>query len=316
MADINPGTMGSIFTGYNTAFNEGMADAPDEVSDIASEFSSSGEDQIYPWLLGLGQMDEWVDEKEHEDLAAVSYRLTNKDWAKGFELKRSRIEDDLYGVYTPAARMLGRTARDLPNVQVNNLLQSYTAGTDRYAWDGKRFFATDHPVNPFKGDFGAYSNLRTATPLSRANLVAMRAAFMQFKGPDGVQLGVPPDLLLVHPNQEVQARELVQAAFLPGVTGSGEAGSRSNVITDLSMKVRVLNRSTEDGVWYLAATRAGKRVMFNPLIVQVRKRPMFISQTAPNDEKVYTQGIFRYSAEARYAFGYGIPSQMMRMEPT
>ena len=312
MAVVNSSTISSINVSYDMAFADGMGSAVDDWSDLAGEYPSSTEETIYPWMLGIGTMEEWTGEKHHEDLAAVGYRLKNKDWSQGIEVDRNKIEDDQYGIYTPMLADLGYVAKDFINIRVNKLLQSYL--TQGFAFDGKRFFATDHPVHPNKAELSTYSNLRTAKPLNRANLIAMRSAFAQVKGHDGEQRGIYPNVLCVHPDEEILAKELVQAAFLPGISGT-DSGSRSNVLVDIGLKVRVLRRSTETGVWYLAATKTAPGVMRNPLIVQKRKAPVIVAPR-PGSDGEYDRRVLRWSAEARYAFGYGDPRSMFRMEPS
>jgi len=55
--------------------------------------------------------------------------------------------------------------------------------------------------------------------------------------------------------------------------------------------------------------------MFNPLVVQKRKAPVIVKPTPMSDGE-YDRRVLRWSAEARFGFGYGDPRLMFRMEPT
>jgi phage major head subunit gpT-like protein len=70
----------------------------------------------------------------------------------------------------------------------------------------------------------AYASKET---LSAANYAAARAAMMSVKNAEGRPLGLKPNLLLVPPALEAEAREILQAQFIIGDPGSG--GAKTNV---------------------------------------------------------------------------------------
>jgi hypothetical protein len=112
------------------------------------------------------------------------------------------------------------------------------------AYDGKAFFATDHPNNPYRLESGTYANLFTGAPNSAfagypgalpidesvdvddalQNLQKLFAYVASIKMPNGEQ---PRRLrirtLLVPPSLIFRAVQLTQAKFIAQVAGSGAA---------------------------------------------------------------------------------------------
>jgi phage major head subunit gpT-like protein len=64
-------------------------------------------------------------------------------------------------------------------------------------------------------------------PLNTANYAAARAAMMSFVNEEGAPLGIMPQLLVVPPNLEAEAREILQAETIIGDPGAG--GSKTNI---------------------------------------------------------------------------------------
>lgn len=312
MATLKTAVLASINVSYQMSFDEGRRRAQKRYLSIASEYPGSGDRNIYPWLLGIKGMQEWKGEKNFQDLSAVGYELRHKDWEDSISVDRNAIADDQYGLYNPMFEELGFVGEDLPNHQVQSLLENGEATTVHGAcWDGKAFFATDHPVHPNDASLSTFANLFTSTSLTRANLITQMAAFMQQKGPDGKPRGIPADTLFVHPNQYVDAVELVSAKFISGASSSSP-GSRENVIATMGMlKVEQLPLSSEDGEWFLGATVAGGMVSRNPLVVQIREAPHLV--TPPTlSEAEFLKRKLQYSTEARIGFGYGKPWQLWK----
>ncbi len=302
MAVVNSATLAAIETSFSLAFAAGQTIVKPTYKEIASELPGVGAKTVYPMLLELGGMREWIDEKEFEDLARGGYELVNKDWEKSFELDRNSIEDDTYGTLAPAAQRLGVAVADNPNVQVTLALE---AGDATDCWDGGEFFDTAHPVNPFKPELGTWSNLETTEALDATNFRTQYTNFLAHPDSAGRPLNRPPDTLFVDASNYLEALELMNSEFI---------SSSTNALRGLC-RVVLLPRAADAGVWYLAATKAGGLVVHNPLIVQVRKAPVFVSRTAPDSDRVFTAKKFQYSAESRMGFGYGMPSQIRRMVP-
>ncbi|TXH16873.1 MAG: hypothetical protein E6R03_04775 [Hyphomicrobiaceae bacterium] len=311
MALIKPAKLAAINVMYSMAFEQGRRRAPQDWKDIASEFTSDGESNMYPFMLDIGGMEKWEKEKNFEDLAAAGYELVNEEWQKSVEVKREKIRDDKAGLYKGKIEQLGYVGEDLPNRMVVYLLQN---GKTLKCWDDKAYFATNHECNPNKPGLGTVSNLRTAKPLTEANARDLWSLFLQQPGSDGQPKGLPPDTVFVHPDEYFDALEIFNAAFISGISSSSP-GSRENVMAKVEkIQVKQLKRSTESGVWYYASTMAGGAIN-NPLIVQVREAAHLVTPPAYSAAE-YNRRVLQWSVESSHGFGYGKFDQLWRMEPT
>lgn len=82
----------------------------------------------------------------------------NRTFENTISIPREDIEDDLVGVYSGAFKMLGQDAALHPDELVFELLKG---GASQLCYDGKNFFATNHPVNP---SAGTVSNVDLTSP--------------------------------------------------------------------------------------------------------------------------------------------------------
>ncbi|MEI6704141.1 MAG: Mu-like prophage major head subunit gpT family protein [Deltaproteobacteria bacterium] len=145
MAIITP----SLLTGLNTAFAKQYQDAfgatKSEYAQIATTIPSQTKGNTYGWLGQFPRFREWIGDRVIKDMSAAGYSITNKDFETTIGIKRTDIEDDNLGIYSPIFQEMGRAAAVYPDELVFPLL---AAGTLKLCYDGQNFFDTDHPVYP------------------------------------------------------------------------------------------------------------------------------------------------------------------------
>jgi len=78
-----------------------------------------------------------------KNLAAHGYVLENELFESTVKIKRTDIEDDQYGVYSPIMEEMGRASGEHPDELIFALLAE---GFNTACYDGKNFFDTNHPV--------------------------------------------------------------------------------------------------------------------------------------------------------------------------
>lgn len=275
---INRANLASMYVALNTVFNNAFEGAPSYHEKIAMLVPSNTRYNDYKFMLQFPMLREWIGDRQIRNLAAASFQIANRDYEATVEVDSNDIEDDQLGVYHPIVAELGRAARQHPDLLMATLISE---GFTTPCYDGKTFFATDHPVasgtqsnngggsgtawylfdatraiKPFifqrrslprlisqdspddehafmrkkfrygvdyRGAVGyglwqlAYGSKDT---LNTTNYIAARAAMMQLTNDEGTPLGVAPNLLVVPPALEGQAKELLHADFM-GVTGEG-----------------------------------------------------------------------------------------------
>lgn len=143
MANVTPTVVKALFTGFDVAFKGALQAAPSKYTEIATVIKSTNASTTYAWLGQMPSLKEWLGDRTITAIQTHGYSVVNKDWASAVEVKRTDIEDDNVGVYTPLIQELGRAAGTLPDELVFGALAK---GFETECYDGQYFFDTDHPV--------------------------------------------------------------------------------------------------------------------------------------------------------------------------
>jgi len=145
MAIITPALITSLRTGFSKAFQDALTATPTDWEKVATRVPSSSASNTYGWLGQFPSLREWVGDRVLKNMAAQAYQVQNKLFEGTVAVKRTDIEDDNVGIYTPLFAEMGRAAATHPDQLVFGLLK--TAHTVN-CYDGQFFFDNDHPVYP------------------------------------------------------------------------------------------------------------------------------------------------------------------------
>lgn len=288
---INKEAIGNVFIGLKTTFNGAFAKAPTTWQQIAMLVPSTTGQNDYDWLTALlPKMRKWVGDKVIKSLSAYKYTVVNDDWETTVGVKRKHIQDDNLGIYMPIAQMAGKSAAQLPDEIVADLVNGSFASI---CFDGQYFCDTDHPV----GDASVSNKLTVALSCATlaaadASLGAAQIAMMQFKDDEGRPLNSQPDTLLVPPALKSVANVLANNEKL-------EDG-KPNPYKD-TIKVVVDARLTSTTAWFVLNTTEPVK----PFIYQERQAPEFVQQVSQENDDVFMRAEYKFGVEARAAGGYG-----------
>ena len=179
-----------------------------------------------------------------EDLVAQYTEFEAENASAGLELKKEQLEDVFNGVPGGEGMALAaRWSKDVtsyavywPQQEVANVIKA-----NPKAYDGKNFFASDHPVNPFDTAAGTFANHFTgsangiypgALPIGGtttidaavANIAKAIAYVASIKMPNGT---TPRNLrlggILVPPALEARAQQITNAKFIAQASQAGGA---------------------------------------------------------------------------------------------
>src|SRR5690554_5741242 len=145
MAIITPALLSGLRVGFSKAFQDALTNTPTDWEKVATRVPSSSASNTYGWLGQFPTLREWVGDRVLKDMAAQAYQIQNKLYEGTVAVKRTDIEDDNVGVYTPLFSQIGRAVRAHADQLVFVLL---AAGETTTCYDGQNFFDTDHPVYP------------------------------------------------------------------------------------------------------------------------------------------------------------------------
>jgi len=165
MAIITPALITALQTGFRKEFQGAYdaARAEAQYQKLATIVPSTTASNTYGWLGDFPDFQEWVGDRVARDMAAHGYSISNRDYESTVSVKRTAIEDDQVGIYTPMMAHMGQMAALFPDRLVFDLLK---AGDVTPCYDGQNFFDTDHPVYPNAAGSGtavAVSNVDVPT---------------------------------------------------------------------------------------------------------------------------------------------------------
>lgn len=115
---------------------------------------------------------------------------------------------------------------------------------------------------------------------------------MSLKNEAGQPLNIVPDILLVPPALETEARMILEAELINGTTNINKGLAKVVVWPELA------DKPTQ---WHLLCTRRSLK----PFIFQERKKAKFTALTKDTDENVFMWDEYLYGVDARDGVGYG-----------
>jgi len=284
-----------LLAGLKTVFFEEYTKQPNEDwKSIAMEIPSNKATEQYAWLGATPSMREWVDERMPSALAEHSFQITNNKWESTIAVDADAIEDDQYGQIVLRVKQLGETARDFYRTKA---FDTVVAGTSTTCYDGQYFFDTDHSEN----DSGTQSNLGSSA-LTSESLSSAMAAMMRFKDDKGNSMGINGNILLVPPELEATALEIVGAETIQRYVASGTGNDKKPMLNIHKGRydVIVTERITDTDSWYLLC---GNKVT-KPVIFQNRKNTEFGSLEG-NSDTGFTRDTWQYGVKCRFNMGLG-----------
>lgn len=298
-----PASLEAAFYSFDARFASAFTKAKPWYQQLATVVPSTSRENRYYWMGQLAKMREWIGERYVNNLAARGYTLPNKDFEVTIEVDRNDIEDDNLGIYAPMFDMMGYQTAKWPDDVLASTIKSGTTVTGH---DGQYFFDTDHPVNLDDTSGGTFANLLTSSPLTPANYQAARQAMMVFKGEDNRALSIIPDTLVVPPQLELQARQILNAEMIAPVAAFGinaAGGFQTNILRGSANLIVIPELADEPANWYLMDLSKP----IKPFVFQMRKAPQFQSLNNSTDENVFWRKKYIYGADARGNAGFTIP---------
>ena len=152
---ITAASLIALQQGFNAAFMQGFGSVKPSWDMIAMRVPSTADTENYGWMKELPGMREWVGQRVIHNLESSAAQLKNKHYEHTIGVKRTHIEDDKLGIYTPMLSMQGEVVARHPDELVWGLLP---AGFSTKGFDGQYFFDTDHVGYTSAGAETSWSN--------------------------------------------------------------------------------------------------------------------------------------------------------------
>ena len=279
--------------GLKTIFDDELAGRPAPMIDMLFKVETSTRSEEQHQGMGAqGIVPVFDGTVPYADFDA-GYRvdIRNYELAQGIQVERRLVDDDQTGQIRARAGNMGTAfantiETDAANVFINAFTDSGTnrMGASTNGADGVALLSTAHPYSPANTNT-TQSNEGTLA-LTIDNLDTTRQAMRNFTDDKGQLLGVSPDLLLVPPELERTATQLVSERAIY------EPGSAQYDVNMFSGRFRpvVWNRLTDGNAWFLCDSR----LMKQHLIWQWRIRPEFAQSDDFDGLTAKYRGYMRY----------------------
>ncbi len=155
---VNRANLDILFTGFKTAFRDGLGQAEAQWMRVATRVNSTTREEKYGWLGKIPGLRKWVGDRVINNLMQHDYAIRNEDYEDTIGVDENEINDDTYGTYGPMFQELGLAVAAQPNLLVYGLLKAGFDASLGLAYDGQYFFDTDHPVLDANGNVTSVAN--------------------------------------------------------------------------------------------------------------------------------------------------------------
>lgn len=232
---------------------------------------------VFPIAIGAAGYHELKGDLKYRRLAEKSLEIKSKTWQDGITELAEVIEapDFIGWMEQPAA--IAAAGQSLPNDIIAGLIEANPVG-----YDGKNFFASDHPVNVFDTSMGTFDNDYTGagTDPSLANLALAMAGFDQMVGPNGQPAGYRMTHVFHPPSQTQKWKELLERDLIIAAGAGSTFGAVNNIYKGAVIPVPLyeLSNTTQ---WYPASI--GAKPGAYPWIVQAEDTPEEIRRDKTSD---------------------------------
>lgn len=282
--------------------------------------TSSTSKELLEWMLTTAQIHPEGDggNKRFDDIVSISHEIKNEDFGAALVLKRNHIEDNQIDRAGQWARHIGSAGAYWPQQQMFELINN---GKTNLAYDGKPFFATDHPVNPHNTGLSDYANLLYSKPIDSSvtlevaakNLADVVAYIMGLKMPNGKPRMLRPTKLLSGPALKKRMMELTGAQAF-GQGGTNTTAAADNVLRQYGFEPpTIAHEITDATTWYIGAEDLQSDEL-GGLIFQERKAFELSSYQGESEAALNRRDEFEWHFKGRNVATYGHPYLLFRCE--
>jgi phage major head subunit gpT-like protein len=293
---INQSNISEVFRNLRATFNQALEATPTQWANYATLLDTAAIVEKMDWIGELPNWREWLGDKHVQAMAAHTYNLELVPWEATIGVKRRDLEADRLGIYRQKATSFGELAAYFAEERVADALNGAFTAT---CWDGKAFFATDHPVETKDGAASTFTNTGTAAlsastqAAAIASLGAGLTALQTMKNSRGRSIRVRGVRLVVPP----ALRDVAAVLAMNERLEDGKANPYKGLTYDVWPEL------TSSTAWFLTGESGGLK----PIVLVQRKAPTTSQVTDLSDSHVFKTGEFLFGIEADAAAGYTFP---------
>ncbi len=277
-------------TCFKALFLRGVGRVKAMHATFAFGITSSGAAEELHIPGGMGELREWIGERELKPSIRWTETITNKDWEGTLVVPVNAYKDDTLGVYRMQAEMLGMAAETHPDKLLSDALK---AGFLDTAYDAVAFFSATHPLDAGAVQSNLESGALSATTF-RSALAKIQSMTDYYGKPLGLASRGAKVYLMVGPGNRATAQSIVAVQ-----TSSSGAGNPDYQAAEVVVNEYLIGAYAN--YWFLMV---GDGPAY-PFIMQTREKPSFQTITDADSESVFKRKEILHGVQGRWNVGYG-----------
>lgn len=242
-ADLEPALRVRFFTALN------RLPPSENIFDLynVQTSTSASEELLTDEGLSIGDVPEYNGAIEYDSpTLAEPFEIHHTEYAKGFAVKRSLVDDAKYNIIGALADNLGVAFQRKRLTKAADIFNK-AFSTSFVGPDGKPLVADDHPVGS-----STASNKGTAA-LSHEAVIGARREMLEWEDINGNPLMVSPDTIVVPTTLEAEAWTIVNSLNKPGT-----ANNDANFVRSLNWQVKVSRFIADADAWFLVDSQLAR----------------------------------------------------------
>lgn len=285
----------SVVPGLFSFMNSALERRPKFYDKITKVKMSKKAYEESAYFAGLGLFTEKPEGEQisYDDfIQGPTKRWSHKTYGLGIRFTEELVEDSLYpdvpSDFGDMSKELGNVSAETMEVLIHDVYNSGTATTTHTAGDGLAVFSTVHKSL----NAATWSNRSSAD--SALSATSLKQGFLDFENTlsdRGIQQVQRPRTLLVPPQLEFTARELLNSQYTPE-----DNNNSINSIQSRNLTLVVDPYLTSTTAWYLIGDE-------NPIITFMRRAPKFAQDGDFETGDAKFKGTFRLSVEVNKPIG-------------
>ena len=222
-------------------------------------FNVSSSSKAVEYDLGIGGLSDFpeyggrIDFDDPDQMWRPSY--THVEYAKGLSVERALAEDDMYNVINGRVRQFATAAMRTREKSAASVFNYAFTGGAYVGYDAVALCADDHDYSPTNG---SHIDNALALALSHDNMVTARETMRAFVDDRGELVSVNPTLLLVPPELEATANDILMTVRGSNSQQPDTANYAANLMQDRGFKYVVWDYLTDSNAWFMIDLQLAK----------------------------------------------------------
>lgn len=289
-----------IFRAADNRFQAALLETESLSDQFSTSIPMSTRELTQGWLDRIPMLREWKGNRVINNAVTHARPIIAKPYEDTVGLNKFNVKDDTLGIFPYAVDMLGQASKKNADKLNFEFLQEAAV---LLGYDGVPVYSTAHPLlggvdGPIPvGAPATQGNLALNFGLTWDNYSTARARMRSLKGADGAPMMVTPTHLMVSPENETKAKQILEATFRPDILGNAAAPADNTMKGTAQIIVNPWLAGDWADNWYLLDLSAPIR----PYAHYVLDAPTFTYLTSPTDQNVFMAAQFLYGVEQREA---------------